>query len=140
MDEIDRAMIAHLKMDGRASITTLAGQLGVSRVTAQARLKRLVDSRVIRKFTVELGDARLDASIKAVMMVEVAGTHANAVVRRLRRMPEIDDLHTTNGVWDLVAFIEVASLPDFDRVLREVREIPGVTRSETSLMLDRAQR
>lgn len=138
MDETDRDLIAQLKVEGRASVTTLAARLGVSRVTAQNRLARLLASGVIRKFTVELGDARLDDQIKAVMMIEVNGTQSAAVVRKLRRMPEVSDLHTTNGVWDLVAMIEVSSLPAFDRVLREVREIHGVTRSETSLLLDRA--
>lgn len=139
MDDTDRALIGQLKIDGRASVTTLAARLGVSRVTVQNRMTRLIETGAIRKFTVELGDAGLDEHIKAVMMIEVKGTHAAAVVRRLRRMPELSDLFTTNGVWDLVAMIEVSSLPEFDRVLREVREIPGVTSSETSLLLDRAR-
>jgi DNA-binding Lrp family transcriptional regulator len=43
--------------------------------------------------------------------------------------------HTTNGNWDLIANIRAGSLSDFDRVLREVRMIDGVSNSETSLML-----
>ena len=53
----------------------------------------------------------------------------------MRRFPELVALHTTNGTWDLVAEIQVASLAEFDRVLREVRMIDGVLNSETSLLL-----
>ncbi|EPX77360.1 Lrp/AsnC family transcriptional regulator [Litoreibacter arenae] len=139
MDDTDQQLIALLKQDGRASITTLAGQLGVSRMTVQTRLDRMRRDGTIRRFTIELGQVGLDDLIHAVMMVEVKGAQTASVVRQLRRMPEIVDLHTTNGVWDLVARIETVSLPDFDRVLRQVREVSGVTGSETSLLLDRAR-
>src|SRR3546814_4533691 len=53
------------------------------------------------------------------------------VIQRLRGIAEIEALHTTNGNWDLVADIQVSSLADFDRLLREVRMIDGVAnRSE----------
>jgi len=45
--------------------------------------------------------------------------------------------HSTDGAGDLVAHIEVQSLQEFDRVLREIREIEGVLNSETNLMLTR---
>ena len=47
-----------------------------------------------------------------------------------------NSLHSTNGTWDLVAQIETVNLPEFDRVLREIREIKGVLNSETSLLLN----
>jgi len=139
MDATDQKLIALLKQDGRASVTTLAGQLGVSRVTVQTRLDRMKRDGRIQRFTVDLGQVGLDDLIHAIMMVEVRGAQAASVIKHLKRMPEIVDLHTTNGVWDLVARVETTSLPDFDRVLRQVREIQGVTGSETSLLLDRAR-
>ncbi|WP_394197702.1 Lrp/AsnC family transcriptional regulator [Litoreibacter albidus] len=139
MDTTDQKLIALLKRDGRASVTTLAGELGVSRVTVQTRMDRMRRDGTIRRFTVEMGAGEADDLIHAIMMIEVKGAQTATVIKQLRRMPEIVDLHTTNGVWDLVAQIETASLPDFDRVLRQVREVQAVTGSETSLLLDRAR-
>jgi DNA-binding Lrp family transcriptional regulator len=135
-DETDRRLIAELRRDGRAAVTALAGRLGVSRGTVQARLERLLADGVIRGFTVRLSEAYAPETIRAVMMVEVEGSSTRSVIRALRGMPEIVELHTTNGAWDLVAEISVATLPEFDRLLREVRETPGVLNSETSLLLD----
>jgi len=69
------------------------------------------------------------------MMIEVTGRSTTQLTRRLRGIPEIHSLHTTNGNWDIVANIRAESLSDFDRVLREVRMIDGVSKSETSLLL-----
>ncbi|MNY70384.1 AsnC family protein [compost metagenome] len=69
------------------------------------------------------------------MMIEVVGKSTTQVIRRLRGLPEVHALHSTNGNWDLIANIRAASLSEFDRVLREVRMIDGVANSETSLLL-----
>lgn len=134
-DALDRRMIAVLRADGRAPVSKLADVLGVSRATVQNRLDRLIETGTVAGFTIRVRDDHADDRINAVMMIEVVGKSTTQVVRRLRGIPEIHALHTTNGNWDLVASIRAASLSDFDRVLREVRMIDGVLNSETSLLL-----
>ena len=50
-------------------------------------------------------------------------------------MSELQALRTTNGGWDLVAEVRAPSLAHFDRVLGQIREVPGVINSETSILL-----
>lgn len=139
LDATDTALIAHLKQDGRASVTTLAGALGVSRATVQTRMERLTRDGTIRRFTVELDRTDAQELIQAVTFIELEGNMERAVNRQLLRMPEVTSLHTTNGTWDLVARIETTSLSEFDQVLRQMRLIPGVINSETCLLLDVAR-
>jgi len=134
-DELDRRLIAHLRTDGRASLSKLAEAIGVARGTVQNRLDRLIETGTLLGFTIRVRDDYEDRTVRAVMMVEVVGKSTNQVIRRLRGIPEIQTLHTTNGNWDLVVDIRAASLSDFDRVLRDVRMIEGVSNSETSLLL-----
>jgi len=134
----DKRLINVLRKDGRASITTLAAELGLARATVQNRLDRLTRSGVIARFTVELDPSADVEAVRAVMMIEVEGTLARPVIKALRRLPEIATLYNTNGGWDFVAQIEAASLADFDRVLREVRLIKGVLKSESNLLLSPA--
>ena len=139
LDRTDRRLIDALTRDGRASITALAGDLNLSRATVQARIDRLRSDGVIRRFTVETDLGAAADRVRAVMMIAVEGAQARRVTRILRQMPEITALHTTNGIWDLVAHIDAGSLPEFDQVLRELRDVTGVTRSETCLLLDVAK-
>lgn len=135
MDDLDRRLIAALRVDGRAPLAKLAAGLGVSRGTVQNRLDRLVESGVVLGFTVRIRKAEDTQMIRAIMTVGVAGKTTTAVIKALRGMPELRALHTTNGAWDLVVELQAESLPDFDRVLREVRSIDGVANTETSLLL-----
>jgi len=134
-DDLDRRIIAHLRADGRASLSKLSDALGVARGTVQNRLDRLIENGTLLGFTVRLREDYDLNTVNAVMMIEVIGKSTTQVIRKLRSIPEIHSLHTTNGNWDLVANIRAANLSEFDRVLREVRMIDGVANSETSLLL-----
>lgn len=134
-DDLDRSIIAHLRVDGRAPLAKLAEALGVARGTIQNRLDRLLETGALLGFTVRVRDDYDDITVRAVMMIEVMGKSTTQVIQRLRGIAEIRTLHTTNGKWDLVADIVTNSLSDFDRVLREIRMIDGVANSETSLLL-----
>lgn len=134
-DDLDRALIAVLRTDGRAPVSKLAEVLGVSRATVQNRLDRLLSSGAVLGFTVRVREELEDNAIRAVMMIEVVGRSTAQVIRALRGMPELHRLHTTNGNWDLVAEIRTTTLAGFDRVLNDVRRIQGVANSETSLLL-----
>ncbi|MEM7523428.1 MAG: Lrp/AsnC family transcriptional regulator [Pseudomonadota bacterium] len=136
LDDVDRRLVAALKQDGRASVSTLAATLGLARGTVRARIDRLIESRAIRRFTVDLAVEEDPETIRAVMTIELKGSLSRSVISSLSKMPEIKTIHSTNGAWDLVAEIRAASLPDFDRVLRDIRSVPGVSNSETSLLLD----
>ena len=134
-DRLDRDLIALLRRDGRAPLSKLAKILGVSRGTVQNRLDRLTESGILLGFTVRTREDDDPDTVRAVMMIEVVGKSTAAVIGRLRGMPELQALHSTNGTWDLVAEIRTSNLSDFDRVLREIRTFDGVLNSETSLLL-----
>jgi len=70
-----------------------------------------------------------------VTLIEVRGNETETVLAALRQLPEVVQVHSTSGRWDLVVEIRVNDLPTFDRVLRDVRSIRGVANSETNLML-----
>lgn len=134
-DKLDKELIAVLREDGRASISKLAEILGVSRATVQSRLDRLIQSGAVLGFTIRAREDLGPDAVRAIMMIEVVGKSTTSVIKRLRGLPELRMLHTTNGGWDLVAEIMAESLHDFDRVLREVRMVDGILNSETSILL-----
>jgi DNA-binding Lrp family transcriptional regulator len=135
LDAIDKELVAILKSDARAPVAKLAKILGVSRGTVQNRLDRLISSGAILGFTIRAHEQIETDAIKAVMMIEVVGKSTTQVIQKLRGIPQLLKMHTTNGAWDLVAEIQTSNLQEFDLVLREVRAIDGVLNSETSILL-----
>jgi DNA-binding Lrp family transcriptional regulator len=135
MDELDERLIKLLRHDGRRSISDLASDLGVSRATARARLEKLERSGDILGYTVILRADAVDQPVRGIMMIEIEGHVADRVIQVLGGFSEVSAIHTTNGRWDVIVEFGTTTLTDLDAVLRRIRLIPGVTNSETSLLL-----
>ncbi len=134
-DDLDRRLVALLKRDGRAPIAKLAEILDVSRSTVQNRLERMLESGALLGFTARVREDYEDGQINAIMMLKITGKSTTQVITNLRRLPELRQVHTTSGKWDLVAEVRVETLAEFDRTLREVRQIDNIQDTETSMLL-----
>jgi DNA-binding Lrp family transcriptional regulator len=135
MDDTDRRLIALLRHDARATIASLAEALGVARGTVQNRLARLEADGTIVGYTVRLRPDVEEHRIRALTTIAVEGNRVDAVIEALRGEPAVSALHSTNGRWDIVAELRADSLEAFDRVLGRLRQLEGVSRTETSLLL-----
>lgn len=135
MDDQDRKLLTLLRHNGRRSVSDLAAELGLSRATVRGRMERLESSGDILGYTVILRADAIAMPVRGIMLIEVEGRAADRVVDTLGGFPQISAVHTTNGKWDLVVELGTDSLTDLDAVLRRIRLIPGITASETSLLL-----
>lgn len=135
MDDTDRQLIALLRDDARASVASLAKALQVARGTVQNRLARLESDGTIVGYTVRLRPQVEEQRIRALMTVAVEGNRTEAVLKALRGDPAVGALYSTNGRWDIVAELRADSLEAFDGVLGRIRQIQGISNTETSLLL-----
>nr|CAD6430267.1 Lrp/AsnC family transcriptional regulator [Rhizobium sp. Q54] len=135
MDTLDEKLITLLRHNGRRGISDLAAELGASRATVRARMDRLEQNGSIIGYTVILRADAVDLPVRGIMMVEIEGRVTDRVISALSAFPEISAIHTTNGRWDLIAELGAATLTEFDAILRRIRLVPGITASETSLLL-----
>ena len=135
MDDKDRQLIALLRQNARLPVAALAQSLEVSRGTVQNRINRLIAHGTIQGFTVRVPQEAEPARIRAITMVSVDGERTERIIKQLRGYPEIAEIHTTNGRWDLVLELSTESLEAFDQALRSIRQIKGIAGSETSLLL-----
>ena len=133
--EADQKLLTLLRHDGRRSISDLAQALGLSRATVRARIARLEREGDIVGYTVVLRADAVSMPVRGITMIEVEGRAAGRVVDALGGFVEVAAVHTTNGKWDLIVELGAASLTDLDGVLKRIRLIPGVTGSETNLLL-----
>ena len=110
MDDTDRGLLRILTQDGRRSISDLASDLGVSRATVQNRIARMTDRGTIAKFTVEIGPDDEEAVISAFCLLK------------------------------LIVEIRTHSLKKLDEILDDIRRVPDVAETVSSLRLAKVSR
>lgn len=135
MDEMDDRLIKALQRDGRASVSELGADLGVTRATIKARVDKLRAAGDIAGFTVLTKTDVAAHAVRGLMMLGIEGRGTEKVMRALAGMVEVQAVHSTNGTWDLIVEIGTTTLDALDAVLFRIRRMDGVTRSETNLLL-----
>ena len=116
-------------------VTQMARELGVSRVTIDAHIKKMETSGVISGYTVKLGTEEFRHKVSGWILISVQANKEEYAIEKMIGTPEITRLHTTNGKWDLAAEIQVPTLEHFDAVISKLRQIDGITETDTSLLL-----
>ncbi|SLN51350.1 Regulatory protein AsnC [Roseovarius albus] len=137
MDEIDRQLIFLLGEDARRSATDLATELGVSRVTVQNRIDRLIESGAIRRFTVELGQGGHSTAIEALVLLKLSNGDSRKTIARLKEMTEVHSFTSANGMYDFILELRVSTLPRLDQVLADIRRLPLVLESNSCIRMKR---
>lgn len=135
MDKTDESIVAALRRDARASLSELAATLNLSRATVRSRLERLKARGDILGFTVVLKQDVLSDPVRGLMMIGIEGRGTDRVIRQLSGLPEVREVHSTNGRWDVIVELGTATLEQLDAALARIRRLEGVSTSETSLLL-----
>ncbi len=138
MDDFDNRLLYLLTTDARASVTDLAGILGVSHGTVQNRIDKLVHTNVIHRFTVELGQSDDDHQISAFTLIKLKADDGRVTQVQLRCIDAITDIHTLSGNFDIVVEIRTSSLKRLDHILDQIRALPDVAETQSHIRLSTA--
>ncbi|QJU56836.1 Lrp/AsnC family transcriptional regulator [Sphingomonas sp. AP4-R1] len=140
LDEWDRRIVALLREDGRMSVTDLARAIGLSKTPCQVRLRRLIDSGVIRGFRAVVDPARLGLDHVAFAEVKLSDTREralsefNAAVQRIR---EVEECHMIASSFDYLLKVRTADIRRYRIVLGEkISSLPHVASTSTFVAME----
>jgi Lrp/AsnC family transcriptional regulator for asnA, asnC and gidA len=108
IDELDRALIAELKADGRQSLASLGSAIGLSGDSAKDRLDRLTRLGIV-KVTCSLDPKVLGYTSITLVGVKVSGP-AEPIAEQLALVTEFDFVTCTAGEYDIL--VEVVCKSD----------------------------
>jgi len=135
MDDIDRRMIALLRVNARLPLARLAKALGIARSTAQLRLKALEDNGAITGYTLSLAAPRHDNRIRAIVMMSVEQRHEGEVIRQLGQRHQFSRIFSVSGRYDLCGMLDTETTAELDAVIDRIRAIEGVHETFSTIVL-----
>lgn len=136
IDSLDARLIMLLSDEAGISIVECARRLGVARATAQSRLDKLRSKGVIISEAPTIDAAALGYPIRTYCTIQARQTISHATIaERLARIPEMLELHTITGDFDMMATVVSRSTIDLQRVLDLISNTDGVIRVSTRLTL-----
>ncbi|AFK22961.1 Lrp/AsnC family transcriptional regulator [Pyrococcus sp. ST04] len=135
LDELDRRILHLLQEDGRISYSEIARLIGVPESTVRARVKKLVEKGIIRKFAALINPFKAGYEIVAVIAVDAEPSKVREVAEKLAELPEVDVLGIATGAHDIFMQVTVRNLEELERfLLDKLGKIDGIKSTETSIL------
>ena len=132
-DKIDEKILDYLKNDSRESFVEIGKKLKLSESAIRRRVKNLVDSKVIEKFTIEMGETN---STSAIVLISVdSTTDTSKVSSRLTKLYAVKTVYEITGQYDITTIMSASSIAEINNSIDELRKIAGVVDTNTVIIL-----
>lgn len=137
MDAVDRAILDVLRTDARTSIRDVASQVGVSRANAYARVKRMVDTKVIRRFTVDVDHVAIGLGLSAYVHVRTKQNSWKSFRKKVWELEEAAHVALVTGDFDCVILVRARDADHLrELVLERIQALPEVVATQTVLVFE----
>ena len=132
MDDVDRKLLRLLKGDARASFVDLAKVLGTSEGTVRARVKRLQEDGVIRRFTVQTAGSNVKALVEVRIETNIA---TGKLAGDIAGWDGVERVWEVAGEYDVVVIVDVESTAALNEIIDRIRQFPGTQSTRSRLIL-----
>ena len=130
LDEIDKAIIRQLQVDGRMPYSQLSTIAGLSEAATRQRVNRLVDRKVMSIVAVT-DPAVLGYAFQSMLGITVTA-EAGATAEKLARIDELEYVVITTGHYDVLAEVVCTDAEHLLAVIDDkVRRVDGVGTVDT---------
>jgi Lrp/AsnC family transcriptional regulator, leucine-responsive regulatory protein len=138
VEEIDRAIVTALTLDGRLSYTDLAERVGLSVSAAHQRVRRLEQRGVLKGYSARVDYTAIDLPLTAFVAIRpLDPSQADDAPDRLASLPEIEACYSVAGEDHYLLLVRVRGPQDLERLLQDIRSAANVS-TRTTVVLSTA--
>jgi len=131
-DKVDESILEFLRKDSRESFVEIGKKLKLSESAIRHRVKNMVDSGTITKFTVEEGGGQPEA---LVMVSADSSIDTSKVSLKLTKLNAVKKIYEITGQYDICVIIQAPSIQEINACIDDLRKITGVTDTNTVIIL-----
>lgn len=132
-DKIDEKIIDFLRNDSRESFVDIGKKLKLSESAVRRRVRNMVDSGTIKRFTVEIGDKN---TTSAIVLISVDSTiDTSKVSVKLTKLEGVKTVYEITGQYDITVIISAPNIAEINNSIDALRKIPGVIDTNTVIIL-----
>ena len=137
LDEIDLKILDLLCQDGRLSHTAIGKKIDLTGTAVYARIQRLEREGVIEGYVARVNPEKIGRGLAAIVRIVIQESVEG--VKRFEEFvlqePQILECHDVSGEDSYILKIRTASPQTLRALLAQLRCLPGVTHSVTSIAL-----
>ena len=140
LDYIDISILAALQDNSRISNAELSAKVNLSQTPCLRRLRRLEQSGLIERYSVQLNHQMIGANVSAFVCVKGnknTSGNASAFESAVANLPEVTECCVLAGAHDYMLRVSTATLQSFEIFLKEkLANVPMAEGIESTIILN----
>jgi len=143
LDEKDKKILEVLKNNADYTTRQIAKKTLLPSTTIHNRIRKLKKEKVIKRFTVELDQKKIDRGFVAYILInanlELLKQKKKTqydLAKELKKFDFVERVDITSGGTDLVAIVRVKDVEEFDKVLLgKIQLIEGIDNTQSLIVI-----
>ena len=141
MDKTDLKILSELSNDSSISIPKLSEKINVNTSVVYSRIKRLVKTKLIKKFTIDVNDKELGYTVKSLTGINMDSKQRDVVIEELFKIPGVREISEVTGRFDILVIMFAKNLHEMHRLIsEEIGKIQGIVSSESFIEMKRRKK
>ncbi len=135
-DGINLQILDMLQEDCKVSLATIGERVGLSAPAVIERIRKLEEAGIIRGYAALLDGRQLGKDVTAFIgITSLESGLVESLEREIACIEDTMEVHHLTGPFDLLVKVKTESTATLERIIRRLRLIEGVTRTETMIVL-----
>ncbi len=141
MDKTDLKILSELSNDSSISIPKLSEKINVNTSVVYSRIKRLVKTKLIKKFTIDVNDKELGYTVKSLTGINMDSKQRDVVIEELFKIPGVREISEVTGRFDILVIMFAKNLPEMHLLIsEEIGKIQGIVSSESFIEMKKRKK
>jgi Lrp/AsnC family transcriptional regulator for asnA, asnC and gidA len=141
LDKTDLKILSELSNDSSISIPKLSKKINVNTSVVYSRIKRLVKTKLIKKFTIDVNDKELGYTVKSLTGINMDSKQRDVVIEELFKIPGVREISEVTGRFDILVIMFAKNLPEMHLLIsEEIGKIQGIVSSESFIEMKRRKK
>lgn len=136
IDNTNIEILELLQKNARMSASEIASEVGLSVPAAAERVKKLIESNIVKNFSTNLNAKELGFDLCAFIAVDsTSSDHYSEIIDEAKKNKSVLECHSVTGEGSHLLKIRVKNSTKLEKLLTEIQSWPGVIRTHTMLVL-----
>ncbi len=132
-DKKDEKIVEFLRNNSRESFVDIGKNLKLSESAVRRRVKNLVSSGTIKKFTVEVGEGNTTSAF--VLISVESSMDTSKVSSKITKLQGVKTVYEITGQYDITVVIRASNITEINECIDALRKIPGVSDTNSVIIL-----
>lgn len=123
MDALDRRILRIVQQDCSMSAAALAERCATTESTALRRMRALTKAGILSRPMMNVAADKVGRNLSIILSVRLereTPAQLEAFRRGMAEHPDVISCYFVTGTWDYIIILNVGSMSDYDRFLREM--------------------